>query len=753
MIDKWFQEELDIIFKKHDIAVFIDESKEAEFLLESVKNIYNVYKVDEYDVKQNLSELKELKVKYEIEKNNIKGSKFLLYTKTPKEKLKFIREYCESKGCIEIKHLENYIKQKVHNSLNLNISLSKEEIISAAKLSFGKTQTYWIDLSHKGSAWIFDMEKDLLPFLNSPEEYVKKIDKTIKETFYKKVNELLEQEYIEKPATTLAKEVVDFLLKGLAYNNVNTILKTVYKSWLDSSSKKASFIEYLKKFNLPSDVDIWNVNISHPFEVIDEKILKELGDNLSDKEKLKKFNSFIDKRAKNTSALALKINFWSDIKILINFDETSLNNLSSFNDCVIYYTNDFYKIDRAIRKLYTKFLNKKELLEPFQEYYKKISSIFLDKWFRYFDQYKQNQTGSIKRIIEENDSKIAIIEGDGVSYEISMSIIEKVSKDYKVNKQEKNYLLADIPSETENNMSQLYISLGTVLKSHPDRRSFLTRELENKDIGFVNLEDVNEGTDKHQYLICAYKDIDDMGEKLQQKALKFISEIEDVFSKKIELLLKNKYQKVYLLTDHGFVLTGILNESDKIEINFKGEIKKSERYIRTVNKQEKNDFLFELEKSYENYNYLYFAKSMNPFKTTGKYGYSHGGISPQELIIPMICWENSEQETGNLSISITNKLDLSNITGDVFQIKLKAKSLKDDFFSQERKIVLLFFSKGIQINKSDVITIKKDEEIKKDYDFDGKKELEIKVLDSITKEQLDKVAVMQNNARDLGGLF
>lgn len=753
MIDKWFQEELDIIFKKHNVAVFIDESKEAEFLLKSVENIYSIYKIDDCNVKKGLFELKELKIKYELEKNNQKNSKILIYTKTPKEKLKFIREYCESNGNIEIKHLDNYIKQKVYNSLNLNINLSKEELISAAKLSFGKTQTYWIDLSHKGSSEIFNMEKELLPFLNSPEDYVKKFDKTVKETFYKKVNELLAQEYIEKPATTLAKEVVDFLLKGLAYNNVNTILKTIYKSWLDSSSKKSSFIEYLKKFNLPSDVDIWNINISHPFESIDEKFLKELGDNLSDKEKLKKFNSFIDKRAKNLSALALGINFWSDIKILINFDESALNNLSSFNDCVNYYTKDFYKIDGAIRKLYTKFLNKKDLLEPFQEHYKKISSIFLDKWFRYFDQYKQNQTGTIKKIIEENNSRIAIIEGDGVSYEIAMSIIEKVSKDYKVNKQGVNYLLADIPSETENNMSQLYISSGSVLKSHQDRRSFLTRELEKKDIGFVNLEDVNEGTDKHQYLICAYKDIDDIGEKLQQKALKFISEIEDVFSKKIEQLLKNKYQKVYLVTDHGFVLTGILKESDKIEVNFTGEIKKSERYIRTVNKQEKNKFLFELEKSYENYNYLYFSKSMNPFKTTGKYGYSHGGISPQELIIPMICWENSENQIGNLFVSITNKSDLSSITGNLFEIKLKAKYNQDDLFSQERKIFLIFFSNGIQFNKSDVITIKKDEEIRKDYDFDGKKELEIKVLDFNTKEQLDKVTVKQNNARDLGGLF
>lgn len=46
-----------------------------------------------------------------------------------------MREYCETHGCIEIRYLQNYIKDKVHQALNLNINLPKDELIAAAKVS------------------------------------------------------------------------------------------------------------------------------------------------------------------------------------------------------------------------------------------------------------------------------------------------------------------------------------------------------------------------------------------------------------------------------------------------------------------------------------------------------------------------------------------------------------------------------------------------------------------------------------------
>jgi len=97
----------------------------------------------------------------------------------------------------------------VHQTLNLNINLPEEELLAAAKVSVGKDQTYWMDLSHKGATEIFDLEKELLPFLHDPVRFASgRYDEQLREMFYRKVNELLGQEYLSKPAETLAAEVV-----------------------------------------------------------------------------------------------------------------------------------------------------------------------------------------------------------------------------------------------------------------------------------------------------------------------------------------------------------------------------------------------------------------------------------------------------------------------------------------------------------------------------------------------------------------
>ncbi len=186
MIDKWFKNDLQSIYANHSVAVFIDESGDAEFLLKTVKGEFTIHQAN--------SEVEELHVKYLIEKAQPTHEKFLVYTRSKKDELKFIREYCETCGCLEIRYLQNYIKDKVHQTLNLNINLPKEELLAAAKVSVGKDSTYWMDLSHKGATEIFDLNKELLPFVHDPDTYSKeKYDAQLRETFYRKVNDLLGQ--------------------------------------------------------------------------------------------------------------------------------------------------------------------------------------------------------------------------------------------------------------------------------------------------------------------------------------------------------------------------------------------------------------------------------------------------------------------------------------------------------------------------------------------------------------------------------
>jgi hypothetical protein len=745
MIDAWLKSDLRQIFKEHSVAVLIDESGDAQFLLNTINDQCTIHVAN--------SEIEELHVKYLIEREQPSANKFLIYTLTARSDLKFIREYCETNGCLEIRYLQNYIKEKVHQTLNLNINLPSDELIAAAKVSVGKDQTYWMDLSHKGATEIFDLKKELLPFVHDPEKYeAEKYDQQLREIFYRKVNELLNQGYMPKPAKTLANEVVKAMLDGLAHGECDPTLEAVYNNWLDSINYKSSFDGYLINYSLLSDMDIWSVSPTHPFRQVDEQWLKIIGENIGNKEALPNFLARISRRIQCNQTRALGIVFWTDVKVILEFDPKDISYLNSFSECVDYYSKYFFKIDTAIRNLYTEFLNKRELLEPFQEYYKEMVSIFLDKWFKYFTGYQEQQTGLLQRILDENSQKTAVIVGDGITYEVACQIASRINGSFILTK---NTILADIPSETENNMSRIYMANGATEKVHSNREKYLLEQNPDSSIEFIKLDQVNEEAKPSQYLICTYRDIDELGEKLQQKALKYISETTTNFiAEKISQLLNSGYSKVYLITDHGFVLTGILSEADKISVSIEGVHEKAERYIRTVERQHSltNSYIG-VEKKYENYNFIYFSKTINPFKTPGAYGYSHGGVSPQELVTPYFVWERSSSPTQTLKVSLQNKDELKSVTGELFQLKVMAGKGAGDLFSMERKVYLVFFSNKVQINKSDVFTIQRNQIVTKEYTFDENTEIDVLLLDAQTKEQLDRAVVIQNKDRDLSGLL
>lgn len=745
MIDQWFRQDLKNIYETHTVAVFIDESEDAEFLLKTVG--------EDYTILQAHSELEELYVKYLIEKAQPSEERFLVYTHLKKDELKFIREYCETCGCLEIRYLQNYIKDKVHRTLNLNINLPKEDLVAAAKVSVGKDRLYWMDITHKGATEIFDLNKELLPFLHDPDRYIEEMyDDQLREAFYSKVNELLGQDYLSKPATTLACEVVKAMLDGFVNDRCDKTLESVYIGWLDSVSYSSSFFGYLDSYKISSDVDIWKASINHPFRQLDEQWLAEIGTSISSKMSMPTTLAKLRQRDKSRQGHALGIRFWNDVISLLEFDPKDITYLSTFSECVGFYTSHFCKLDTAIRNLYAEFLNKKELLEPFQDLYKEHVSVFLDRWFGYFHEYKENQTGTLQRIIEDSGGlKAAVIVGDGVAYEIAELVAAKVKGSERV---KKDSILADIPSETENNMSRIYMANGITEAIHSNREKYLAAQNPGVSIDFIRLDEVTEEARPGHFLVCTYKDVDDLGEKLQQKALKYFPDLIASFAEKISLLLSSGYAKVYLITDHGFVLTGILSNADKISVSPKGEFDKAERYIRTANQQsDLTPGLIEARKGYNQFNYLYFARNINPFKTPGLYGFSHGGISPQELVTPCFCWERSVTAASSLSVSISNKGDLKDVTGELFSIKIQAGKSVGDLFSEDRRVYLVFFANKARVNKSDVFTIEQNEQITKDFEFDKYPEMEVQLLDASTKQQLDRAVVKRNQARDLGGLL
>jgi hypothetical protein len=212
------------------------------------------------------------------------------------------------------------------------------------------------------------------------------------------------------------------------------------------------------------------------------------------------------------------------------------------------------------------------------------------------------------------------------------------------------------------------------------------------------------------------------------------------------------YHQINLVTDHGFVLTGLLDEADKIDPITVGKKEVHERFVRTADKQSNNDWLM-FEKPYGEYKYVYAAKNHRPFKSKGVYGFSHGGFTPQEIIIPNFVFSKDSVATKGLEVAIINKKELTEVTGELFGLKVQATGKVDDLFSSSRKIQVLLYANNLKYSSSNIITIEAGATQSFDFSFGGNNEIIAVIVDASTQEQIDSVKIKKSNARDLGGLL
>jgi hypothetical protein len=195
-----------------------------------------------------------------------------------------------------------------------------------------------------------------------------------------------------------------------------------------------------------------------------------------------------------------------------------------------------------------------------------------------------------------------------------------------------------------------------------------------------------------------------------------------------------------------------LDEADKIEPNATGKKEVHERFIRTVDKQSGTDWIA-FDKKYAEYNFVYASKSHRPFKSKGVYGFSHGGFTPQEIVIPNFVFKKIQEVNKGLNVEIVNKKELAEVTGELFGIKLQAATSSGNLFSASRKIQIMLYANGNNYSSSNILTIEPGATQAIEFSFNGNKELQAILLDATTQEQLDTVKITKSNARDLGGLL
>ena len=738
MIEKWLRNEIDKKICNSNRIVILDQTSRWKFLIDAACTDICLYSTKDYSSKWQQKQ-DELFLRHDIEKNH-KNDQVVIYVSRELTPDSFLIEYAKTGGCIEI--ATEWVRDVLLKETSLQVSLTDDELYTACQLGISKDINWWKKVVQKIEG-LLSIEDDILDFLDNPNGFLGSKTPAVKNLYIQEFCKLLLQPVQDKPADTFASEIARHIFTGILEGNISEKEYVIYCKWIDSRNHESSFKKYLGEYQLPSTIDIDKVKDNHCFDVVDKKYLIKLVENINNASEVKNILDKIKKRLRFKKSNPYIAKWWQDITDIMDF--TVVCNDASIDGISRYYTVEFSKTDRSMRRILTYLKADINIVKPIQEYYERMNQDLLKSWFAHYGEYQESQKGYLVNLIKNTSKKIAIIVGDGVRYEVADSVASRVASDISV---DKKFMYAGLPSETEHNMSALYTTDGEIIAEKKEREKKLSDET-GKDITYMQLDEVN-GTKDGEILVLTYKDIDDAGEKMQQGMLRLVDEFEDILVEKIQLLLHLGYKEVHLVTDHGFVLTGILEESDKIPTDdISGGKKVSERYIRSVDEQSGSKYI-SIEEHYENYNYVNFAKSSRPFVSTGKYGYSHGGFTPQEVVIPNFVFTYNKQN--QMDVDITNKKDLIDIAGNILTVKFSSGEAKDVLSYQRKARVLLYVGDKI-VDKSSIISISPGSQEKVELSLDSATEGVVVIIDEDTKDQLDKAKVTKSQMRDLGGLF
>lgn len=732
MIDKWFVNDINEVLGQQGRVVVADAKGEGKFLLDFLPQTVVLLEVGD-------TELDEIKAKYEAEAHHA-GESVAFYLHRPKDSLTFLLEYAEIQGCIVLDDMESYIRKHLFADIHLNTELSKQELILAAKLSRGKDQNWWKAVCMRAIQPL-DRDQLVLDLLVSPRQVAEDMDKEVWQIFCQEVYALMGKPQTQQPAEVMAGAVMDTIFDGLLHNNISAPLLAIYNRCVSSHAMDEKMADYIRGFALPKDADPLAAHPDYPFWALDESLMRRMSHAIENGEFLANYVHFIEERIQGKLASTYKASWLADIKTVVEYQNEKLYQVSSLDDFAVYYRDYFAPLDTAIRHLYAAWLHEEKVLRPFQFLYEQQEKELLDKWFALTADYQPTQRDLLKEKFSGN-GRIAILVCDGLRLEMAESIYQHAKS-----KKKNDYAFAMLPSVTENGMSALFGCDGVEDLAQKRYAHLLA---EDSEAEVILAEKLNSSiTARH--LILMFGDIDLVGEKKQMAALKDINGYEKEIAEKIETLLDMGYNKVYVTADHGFVITGILDEADKIPVP-NGDIKKLEERFCLVNARlQDSKGLVEREDDFCDSAYQYYAKSDKPFKTKGVYGYSHGGFTPQECIIPI--YEFSQDAAAEaLHVSITNKKDLQAVAGQYFKLKLQAES-STDVFKQERRMEIHFFegSKELSIQ---IVTIKQGQLLdNNEFVMPASGKAKVVLVDASTKEQIDYCEVKGSSARDLDDLF
>ncbi|MGL6024663.1 MAG: BREX-1 system phosphatase PglZ type A, partial [Cetobacterium sp.] len=413
------------------------------------------------------------------------------------------------------------------------------------------------------------------------------------------------------------------------------------------------------------------------------------------------YKKYINIRLDNTLWKNKYLQLYKGLLAAINLlqlrKELRVSDVDNLNELYKNYIEDYYKIDRYYREFFHSYdmgksteingaLDKLEhMISTFYE--REYLEPLLNVWSAHIDKKDRlpQQKDFYKNHVKKSDTRVAVIISDALRYEVGSEIKERLLKEANTKEISLTGMLTSLPSITSLGMASLLPFSETLNFDISERKVTLkginTRSTENRE-KILQLEEKESSAttfnifknmyrnEQEEYIkgkkvIYIYHDtIDAIGDKAKTESKTFeASEIavSDIVGMG-KLLSSLGVVNIYITSDHGFLYERKeIEEHDKLELKNSYSILGKRYALSSERYEEKGCITLDLGGYYG-----VFPQKNQRIKSLGSgLQFVHGGISPQEMIVPLIKYRGGTNSTKSRKVNVKLKESIGKITSNI----------------------------------------------------------------------------------------
>jgi uncharacterized protein (TIGR02687 family) len=527
------------------------------------------------------------------------------------------------------------------------------------------------------------------------------------------------------------------------------------KRWKDSARNQESFKYFSEKLAHEWKVEKWLENLSAKdleeadlFELIDQKILADIKQGiLSDLLTYSDANAIIERRRQKYWYAQYQFHYEA-IEAALSFFELMRTvdfRFSTSAEAAENYINHYFKIDKAYRQYYQalkKAGNPTYLASFTEQIEKQYGNQYLmklnDRWQEKIDAQQQVLSKQLSPFTQqrhfwqqyitpylEKENRIFVIISDALRYEAGADLCARLLKEARFEASIEP-MIATVPTFTQLGMAALLpheeltlegkgsvIADGISTQGTYNRDKILNQSTKNRAKAITAGEFIQATTPvkpigrnwiKDFDVIYIYSNtIDKAGEEEEEKLFHRIEEEFDHIFQLLKQIVNTGGNNVIITADHGFLYqTTSIAESDFANFKVEGKVSKQNRRFVLGHqlKTEKGAMHFSSEDlGLHGDTEVVIPKSINRLRQQGSGSrYVHGGMSLQELIVPVIHFSkkrSSEADINLVDVELirtssritSNQIVLSFYQKQAVQGKWHARELRLGFYDQNGVLI------------------------------------------------------------------